>query len=157
MNYNEWPEQVPPEMTGDVLWGLETYRLALFVGDISWFDVCKLSADHRMLKLSDQLYSAVGSVSANLAEGHSNASKKDQTRFYEYSLGCARETRDGYFKSRHVLGHDIALHRIRFLTSIIRLLLKLVPNTRGKKISEEQAEYHPYTLEDLIANVPMPE
>jgi hypothetical protein len=55
-----------------------------------------------------------------------------------------------------VLGHDIALHRIRFLTSIIRLLLKLVPNTRGKKISEERAEYLPYALEDLIANVPMP-
>jgi four helix bundle protein len=110
-----------------------------------------------MLKLSDQLYSAAGSISANLAEGYSKASKKDQARFYEYSLGSARESRDWYFKARHVLGHDIALHRIRLLTSIIRLLLKLVPNTRGKKISEERVEYLPYTLEDLLANVPMPE
>lgn len=157
MNYNEWLAEVPSEMTGDVLWGLETYRLALFVGDISWFDVCKLSKDPRMLKLSDQLYSAAGSVSANLAEGYSKASKKDQARFYEYSLGSARESRDWYFKARHVLKHDIALHRIRLLTSVIRLLLKLVPNTRGKKISEEQAEYLPYTLEDLLENIPMPE
>ena len=96
-------------------------------------------------------------VSANIAEGYSKASKKDQARFYEYSLGSAREARDWYFKARHVLGNEVALHRIRLLVQIIRPLLKLVPEFRGKKIAEEQAEYFPYTLESLLENVPFAE
>jgi four helix bundle protein len=99
----------------------------------------------------------VGSVSANIAEGYSKASKKDQARFYEYSLGSAREARDWYFKARHVLGNEVALHRIRLLVQIIRPLLKLVPEFRGKKIAEEQTEYLPYTLESLLENIPFAE
>jgi four helix bundle protein len=53
-----------------------------------------------MLGLSDQLYEAVGSVSANLAEGYSRGTGKDRARFYEYALGSARESRDWYFKAR---------------------------------------------------------
>jgi len=111
-----------------------------------------------MLKLSDQLYSAAGSVSANIAEGYSKASKKDQARFYEYSLGSAREARDWYFKSRHVLGNEVALHRMRLLVSIIRTLLKLIPQFRAKKIEEKIAEeiapYEAYTLDTLLNDVP---
>ena len=157
MNYAEWLPTVFPEITDDPLWHMEVYRLGLFIGDIAWFDVCKLAQDRRMLEISDQLYRSVGSVSANIAEGYSKASKKDQARFYEYSLGSAREARDWYFKARHVLGNEVALHRIRLLVQIIRPLLKLVPEFRGKKIAEEQAEYFPYTLESLLENVPFAE
>ena len=89
MNYTEWIPTVFPEITNDPLWRMEVYRLGLFIGDIAWFDVGKLIQDPRMFKLSDQLYSAVGSISANIAEGYSKASKKDQARFYEYSLGSS--------------------------------------------------------------------
>ncbi len=157
MNYQDWLPTVPPEITNDPLWNMEVYRLGVLVGDIAWFDVSKLIQDPRMLKLSDQLYSAVGSISANIAEGYSKASKKDQARFYEYSLGSAREARDWYFKARHVLRNEVAFHRIRLLVQIIRPLLKLVPEFRGKKIAEEQAHYQPYTLESLLENIPLPE
>jgi four helix bundle protein len=154
MNYTEWLPTVFPEITNDPLWHMEVYRLGLFIGDVAWFDVSKLAKDHRTLEISDQLYRSVGSISANIAEGYSKASKKDQARFYEYSLGSARESRDWYFKARHVLGNEVALHRIRLLVQIIRPLLKLVPEFRGKKIAEEQAEYQPYTLESLLENIP---
>ena len=157
MNYREWLPTVFPEITNDPLWRMEVYRLGVFLGEIAWIDTDKLIKDPRMLKLSDQLYSAVGSVSANIAEGYSKASKKDQARFYEYSLGSAREARDWYFKARHVLGNEVALHRIRLLVQIIRPLLKLVPEFRGKKIAEEQAHYQLYTLESLLENIPFAE
>jgi len=159
--FQEWLTTVPSEITADALWHMEVYRIALFIGDIAWSDVCKLSQDPRMLKLSDQLYSAAGSISANISEGYSKASKKDQARFYEYSLGSAREARDWYFKSRHVLGTEVALHRMRLLVSVIRTLLKLVPQFRAKKIAEKIAEeiapYETYTLESLLDNVPFSE
>jgi four helix bundle protein len=157
MNYTEWLPTVFPEITNDPLWRMEVYRLGLFIGDVAWFDVSKLAKDHRTLEISDQLYRSVGSISANIAEGYSKASKKDQARFYEYSLGSAREARDWYFKARHILGNEVALHRMRLLVQIIRPLLKIVPEFRGKKISEEQAEYQPYTLESLLGNVPFAE
>ena len=157
MNYTEWLPTVFPEITNDPLWRMEVYRLGLFIGDIAWFDVCKLAQDRRMLEVSDQLYRSIGSISANIAEGYSKASKKDQARFYEYSLGSAREARDWYYKARHILGDEVALHRIRLLVQIIRPLLKMVPEFRGKKIAEERAEYQPYTLESLLENVPFAE
>src|SRR3972149_11921782 len=157
MNYTEWLPTVFPEITNDPLWRMEVYRFGLFIGDIAWFDVCKLMQDRRTLEISDQLYRSVGSISANIAEGYSKSSKKDQARFYEYSLGSAREARDWYFKARHVLGNEVALHRMRLLVQIIRPLLKLVPEYRGKKIAEEQAEYLPSTLESLLENIPLSE
>jgi four helix bundle protein len=141
MNYDEWMLTIPKELTGDSLWKMEAYRLALFVSDVGWYDVTKLSRDRRMLDLSDQLYEALGSVSANLAEGYSRGTGKDRARFYEYSLGSARESRDWYFKARHVLGEEITLHRLRLLTHVIRLLLTMVPQQRGSILRDDRVEY----------------
>jgi hypothetical protein len=66
MNYQEWAESVPREITGDPLWRVEAYRLALFVAEVGWHDVTKLMRDQRTRSLSDQLYRALGSVSANI-------------------------------------------------------------------------------------------
>ena len=41
--------------------------------------------------LYDQLLRASSSISLNLAEGYGKASKKDQKRFYQISLGSIRE------------------------------------------------------------------
>jgi 23S rRNA-intervening sequence protein len=77
-NYNEWLETVHEVIKGDSLRNMEAYRLALFISDISWFDVTKLMQDKRTLDLSDQLYRAVGSISANIAEGYSRSTGKDR-------------------------------------------------------------------------------
>jgi four helix bundle protein len=138
---------------------MEVYRLALFAGDLAWYDATKLMQDRRMLKLSDQLYSAVGSISANIAEGYSRSSRKDQARFYEYSPGSAREARNWYFEGRHALAESVASHRIQLLTQIIRQLLNIIPSERGYGLKEEPATYQVFPenldLEKLLEKIPM--
>jgi len=134
---------------------MEVYRLALFASDLAWHDVSRLVQDKRTISLADQLYEAVGSISANIAEGYSRSSGKDEARFYEYSLGSAREARTWYYQGRHVLGAAVALHRIRLLTQIVRLLLTIIPVERRRKLAEEQAAYD-INIADLLDNPPMP-
>ena len=152
MNFAEWEKDVPSVIKKDSLWTVEAYRLALFLADISWHDAKKLSKDNCTRSLSDQLYRSVGSVSANLEEGYSKQSSKDRARFYEYSLGSARESRGWFYRGRHVLGESVANHRMDLATQIIRLLIKMVPDQRGYKIREDSPEY---SLKDpLLEAVP---
>ncbi len=141
MNYDDWLKSVPAEISGDILWKVEAYRLALFLADLGWRDVTKLTQDRRMLGLSDQLYRATGSISANISEGYSRSSVKDRARFYEYALGSARESRGWFYKGRHVLGENVAEHRMRLITQIIRLLLTMVPDQRNVSLHEESVPY----------------
>ncbi len=154
-SYEEWEGTVPVEITGDSLWKVEAYRLGLFVADVGWYDVIKLTQDSRMRGLADQLYRAVGSISANIAEGYSRGTGKDRARFYEYALGSARESRDWYYKSRHVLEEKVVCHRLSLLTQIIRLLLTIIPQQRGRVLREITA---PYNIDnhELLTNVPTP-
>jgi four helix bundle protein len=154
MTYEEWLASVPPELSDDPLWRMKVYRLAVFASDLAWRDVSKLIRDKRTISLGDQLYRAVGSISANIAEGYSRRSGKDQARFYEYSLGSAREARVWYHQGRHVLSEAVAMHRIKLLTQIIRLLLTVIPAERGYKLAEEKASYDATTA--LLDNPPMP-
>ena len=94
-----------------------------------------------MIALSDQLNRALGSISANIAEGYSRSSVKDQARFYEYALGSARESRDWYYKARHVLGEAITGDRLELLTRVIRLLLVIIPHQRGSFVREDEEQY----------------
>jgi len=155
MTLDEWLTTVPREFTEDPLWRMEVYRLAFLVGDLSWTDVTRLMQDKRTVSLSDQLYRAVGSIKANIAEGYSHRSGKDQARFYEYSLGSARESRGWYYDARHVLGEQVGKHRIQLMTKIIRLLLTIIPAERGFELSEEQEIY---AVDDrfLFGDLPMP-
>ena len=34
--FNEWLAIVPETITGDPLWKMKVYRLALFLGDLAW-------------------------------------------------------------------------------------------------------------------------
>lgn len=155
MNYNKWINSVPSEIKDNSLWKMEAYRLSLFLSDICWYDITKLMKDRRTIKLSDQLYRAVGSISANIAEGYSRGTGKDRARFYEYSLGSARESRDWYYKSRHILGDLVLKNRLTFTTQIIKLLLEIVPNQRQYKISEPDTEYSTNINKILNQKIPL--
>lgn len=120
---------------------MAAYRFALFLADTSWQDVSKLAQDRRTVSLSDQLYRAVDSISANFAEGYSRGTGKDRARFYEYALGSARESRDWYFKGRQILGESVVHHRLQLLTDIIRLLLTIVPQQRDYIVRENSVGY----------------
>ncbi len=76
MTFEEWEQTVPGAITTDVLWKMRVYRLGPFASDIGWEDVTKLMLDPRTLKLSDQLYRALGSISANIAGGYSRSSAR---------------------------------------------------------------------------------
>jgi four helix bundle protein len=117
MTYEEWGKTVPEAIREDSLWKMAAYRLALFLADLGWHDVTKLVKDRRTLGLSSQLYEALCSISANIAEGYSRGTSRDRARFYEYALGSARESRDWYFKSRRILGEKVVYHRLQLLTA----------------------------------------
>ena len=141
MNYQDWANTVPGEITNDALWKVEAYRLALFLTDLCWEDIELLHQDRRLSGLSDQLYRSVGSISANIAEGYSRGYPKDRARFYEYALGSARESRDWYFKARHKLVKNVLRHRLDIITRITKLLLTMVPDQRGRRISEGEISF----------------
>lgn len=141
MRYDEWQVNVPDDIKGDSLWKLEVYRLGLFTADVAWQDALELSKNYLTRGIADQLYRAVCSISANIAEGYSRSTGKDRARFLEYSLGSAREARDWYYKSRHTLKEEVIKHRLNLLTQIIKMLNVLTPHQRQKGIREEQAEY----------------
>lgn len=103
VTYEEGLQGVSPELTADPLWQMRVYRLALFASDLGWHDVSVLAEDPRMRSLADQLYRALGSIAANIAEGYSRHSGKERARFYEYALGSAREARTWYYEGRHGL------------------------------------------------------
>ena len=161
MTYEEWETAVDEEIKRDSLWKVTAYRLALFTSDLGWQDTAKLVRNRRLRSLSDQLYRALGSVSANLAEGYSRGTGKDRARFYEYALGSARESRDWYFKARHVLGEEVYHHRLCLLTRIIQLLLKMIPQQRGRILRESPGLYQTDSADDpglqvLLRTIPLP-
>lgn len=168
MNYADWMKAVPPEIREDPLWNQEAFRLALFAADLGWHDVTKLVRDGRTPKLAAQLFEALGSIGANISEGYSRGHQKDRARFYEYALGSARETRTWYFDARHVLGETVAQHRIRLHKQIIKLLLAMLPLTRGYSLHEGESpdalimaddseSCSAAELKGLLDSTPMPE
>ena len=139
--FKTWEASVPDSIRGDALWRMSVYRLALYLGDLSWEDVTVLHRDGRTRRISDQLYRAVGSIGANIAEGYSRGSGRDRARFYEYSLGSAREARDWYYKARHKLGDELTAHRLDLLAEICRHLLGVIKNQAGRSLREPAVDY----------------
>jgi four helix bundle protein len=143
MNYKEWEGSVPDTIRGDMLWRMQAYRMAVFASDIGWQDVCKLAGDRRMYGVSDQLWRALGSIGANIAEGYSRGSAKDRARFFEYALGSARESRHWYYEARHIFAADVIAHRLDLTARLTKMLLVIVPAERktGVGIKEDSPEY----------------
>jgi four helix bundle protein len=104
--------------------------------------VTKLSGDKRTSHVASQLYRALGSISANIAEGYSRSTGRAKALYFEYALGSARESRDWYYKGRFVIGEEIINHRLDILTQIIRLLLTMLPQQRKRdRIGEAFSQY----------------
>jgi four helix bundle protein len=130
MRFEEWEAAVPECIRNDPLWKVQAYRLGLFLSDLAWSDATKLASDRRTAAVADQLYRAVGNISSNIGEGYSRGTGKDRARFYEYALGSTRESRDWYYKGRHLLGQSVADHRLDLCTQVVRLLITMVATDR---------------------------
>lgn len=141
MTYEEWLAAVPEEIRRDSLWRMDVYRRALFLGDLAWHDAERIAQVPHGRSLADQLLRAAGSISANISEGFSRPTNRDRTRFYSYALGSAREARDWYYKARHLLGDEVASHRLSALSHVIQQLINL-QKQQGRRIEEETSPYH---------------
>jgi four helix bundle protein len=149
-----WQEGVSAEIKGDPLWKMRVYRLALFLGSIAWKDVTKISGDVRLVAVADQLYRAVGSIGANIAEGYSRSSGKDRAKYYEYALGSARESRHWYAQAEDVLQSDVVQHRFGLISQIVRLLLAITPEERTRYMKESGAKYTVNGMDEIEDSVP---
>jgi four helix bundle protein len=130
--YLRWCATLTRDVTGDPLWRMAVYRLSLFLMDLAWDDATSL--DRGITRdLAAQLYGAVSSISANIAEGYGRQSGRDRARFYEYALSSAGEAAVWYRASRRKLGEELTSRRIETLTEIRRLLLVITPAERGNR------------------------
>ena len=118
-SYEEWLGQVLPSITGDPLWNFETYRKALFLSDLAWFDAEVLLNDKRGRAIVWQLLDSAGSVPANIEEGFGRGFGRDYGRFLKISLGSARETRGWYYRGRHAFDLSVVEHRLQLANDII--------------------------------------
>ena len=68
----------------DPLRRMRVFELAEDIGPDSWTDAEKLVENAITGEVAAQLYAAIGSIGANIAEGYSRSSGKDRVRFFEY-------------------------------------------------------------------------
>lgn len=139
--FSDWCREVPDSITGDPLWKQKAYRFALYASDLVWEDAALFQKDRRAWGISDQVVRSVGSISANIAEGYSRGGGRDRARFYEYALGSARESRDWYYKSRHLLPPEAVEKRLDLMTHLIRLLVTMTRTERSVHLREPEGAY----------------
>jgi four helix bundle protein len=135
MTFEEWLPTVPEPLTRDPIWRRTDYRLATYVCDAAWSDVERLVAHPATRSIADQLYRAIGSVGANIAEGYSRGTGADRIRFYEYALGSAREAREWFWKGRRVIGVETVAERVHLIDQVVRLLLTAIKSERAQRLS----------------------
>jgi four helix bundle protein len=107
------------------------YQLAREASDCAWNDATTMSELPLLKDVAAQLVRAIGSISANIAEGYARRSPRERIRFYEYALGSAEESRAWYDSGRRALSASDLDERVDRLTSIRRLLLTMIRNERS--------------------------
>ena len=98
---------LPPiseKTSNDPLARMRVYQLARELLDVARVDAVALAADTVTEKIAPQLFAAIGSIAANLAEGYSRSSGKDRARIFEIALGSARESMIWYHAGMATLG-----------------------------------------------------
>jgi four helix bundle protein len=127
-SFSEWEAGVGASRRGDPLWSVQAYRISRFAIESHTFDR-RGNEQLRRAAALDQLTRAVGSISANIAEGYSRSSPADRTRFYGYALGSGREAIAWYDTLRIELG-NLADARQAALIQVRRLLLATLRRSR---------------------------
>jgi four helix bundle protein len=115
-----------------MVWRLPAYRLAAYALDVGWGDATQRSRSAIMAPIALQLYRALGSIGANIAEGYSRSSGRDRVRLYKYALGSARECVVWYRAAAPVLGLPAVADRQAVLHRLVCMLLIVIPRERGR-------------------------
>ena len=119
-----------------LVWRLPMYRVAVFALHVGGDDALTLSSVAVTTPIAAQLYRALGSIGANIAEGYSRSSGRDRVRLYEYALGSARESVVWYRAASPVLGAVKVAHRQHVLQRLISTLLAVIPAERARRIEK---------------------
>jgi four helix bundle protein len=131
-SFEAWQTRAPEAIRADALWRVTAYRLAVYAVEIGWEDARILHRARVTRPVASQLYRALGSIAANIAEGYSRSSGTDRARILEYGLGSTRESVAWYFVGRPVLGQAVFDKRNETLSQIRRLLLTTIPAVRNR-------------------------
>jgi four helix bundle protein len=106
------------------------YKLARLIADAGWEDANALQKHPLLVGVAPQLVRALGSISANIAEGYARKSPRDRIRYYEYALGSVEESRAWFHVAQRAIPPKTLGSRADQLTSIRRLLLTMIANER---------------------------
>ena len=112
---------------------VQAYQIARRIADLSWDDTDLMSRDPRLRDVSPQLYRAISSIVANIAEGYARRSRADRIRYYEYALGSVQESIAWYESAHRILTRETLDSRHGDLVSIRRLLLTMIRTERQAK------------------------
>jgi len=119
---------------GDPLERMRVYQLAKSLLKPAFEDAEVLRANPITSETAGQLFTAVGSIAANIREGYYRSSGKDRARIFEFALGSAGEAEEWYDASGPVLGAQKAECRIMVLREIQRMLKAIIPRERVRLI-----------------------
>ena len=123
-SFEEWKAQVPVSIREDPLWNFEVYPKALFLADLAWQDTERMMGDPRGRVIATQLIRSVGSICANIEEGHGRGFGRENAYFQRVALGSAREARGWYYRGRRFLRAETLRHRLSLLDGIIAALVR---------------------------------
>jgi four helix bundle protein len=113
---------------------MRAYQLARSLLADAWGDAEQLRHHRVTEKVAGQLYTAVGSIAANIGEGYARSSGRDRARIFEYALGSVRESMTWYEAAIPLLGADLVGGRLSKLEEVRRLLLAIIPRERDRLI-----------------------
>jgi four helix bundle protein len=140
-SFEAWQARAHEALRLDAAWRNTAYRLALYAIEIGWDDARILDRARITRPIASQLYRALGSIAANIAEAYSRSSGTDRARILEYSLGSTRESVAWYFAALPVIGSEVFEARNVTLSQIRRLLLTTIPNERNRGRLRRKAEH----------------
>jgi four helix bundle protein len=118
----------------DPLFRMAAYQLATEALAAAADDAIVLLRRSPGRAVADQLYRAVGSVGANIAEGYSRSSGRDRVRLFEYALGSARESLHWYRAAAPFLDPHRIEQQDERLSRVRRILLTAIPQERNRTI-----------------------
>ena len=123
-----------PTSFADPLERMAVYRLAKGLTKPAFKD-CELLHNHPLTAdVAAQLYTAIGSIRANISEGYARSSGRDRARIFEYALGSARESTEWYDSAEPVIGVERVTAAKETLGEIRRLLQAIIPRERKRTI-----------------------
>ena len=124
MTFEEWGVTVPGRVRAEACWRFEAYPKALYVYELAWDDCDVLMRDERGRAVARQLIRSVGSISANIEEGHGRGvGGKSYLYFLRIAEGSARESKGWYFRARQMLGPAVVEARHALLDEVLALIV----------------------------------